>query len=245
MFGRKRLIQIGLLVGIIALLVLFPARVAYRWLAPPQIVVSGISGTLWNGHAAEAAVDGLYLHDVSWQFRLRDLFTAKIGYAVNAKFVSGFIEGDIAFGFGGNMRATDFRASLPIESIQPIAALTGARGMLSANFEELRLSDGLPVVANGSVVVSGLRLPLIHSDPIGGFKAELFTQESGISASIEDTAAVIDLAGSLQMSADGSYEFLAQLSPLESTPAAIREQLKFLGSANARGQHEMRLEGKL
>ena len=245
MFARMRLIKIGLLVGIIALLVLFPARVAYRWFAPPQIIMSGISGTLWNGHAAEASVDGLYLHDASWRFQFSALFTAKIGYAIDAKFVSGFIEGDIAIGFGGNMRATDFRASLPIDSIQSIAALTGARGMLSANFAELRLSDGLPVVANGSVEVSGLTLPMLHRDPIGGFKAELFTQDSGISASIEDTAAVIDLAGSLQLSADGSYEFLAQLSPLDSTPAAIREQLRFLGSANDRGQHEMRLEGKL
>lgn len=245
MFGRKRLIKIGLLVGVIGLLVLFPARVAYQWFAPQQIVVSGISGTVWNGHASEATIDGIYLHDVSWQYRLSDLLTARLGYSVNAKFVSGFIEGNIAVGFGGNLRAREFRANLPLESIQTLAAMTGARGMLSANFAELQLSGGLPSVADGSIEVSGLTLPMVHREPIGGFKAELFTQDSGISASIEDTAAVIDMAGSLQLSAGGKYEFLAQLGPLDSTPAPIREQLQFLGSPNDRGQHELRLEGQL
>jgi hypothetical protein len=29
------------------------------------------------------------------------------------------------------------------------------------------------------------------------------------------------------------------------TPAPVRQQLQFLGSANDRGQHELRLEGQL
>jgi general secretion pathway protein N len=245
MFDRKGLVKIGLLIGIIGLVALFPARIGYRWLAPPQVALNGISGTVWNGSAQEATADGLYLRNLSWRFRPMDLFTGKIGLALDSNFVAGSINGNFAFGFGGSIRATDFRATLPLDAIQSVAALAGARGTLTADFEELRISDGLPVVANGSVEVAGLTLPLVHRDPIGGFRAELFTQDAGISASIEDTAAVIDLAGSLQLTADGKYEFHAQLSPVDSTPTAIREQLRFLGSANDRGQHEIRLEGRL
>ena len=116
---------------------------------------------------------------------------------------------------------------------------------MSADIAELQIADGLPVVADGSLEVAGLVLPLVHREPIGGFKAEMITGDAGISASIEDTAAVIDLAGSLQLSADGAYEFYAQIGAVENTPAKLREQLRFLGSANDRGQHEMRLEGRL
>ena len=88
-------------------------------------------------------------------------------------------------------------------------------------------------------------LPLLSSDPLGGFKAEFSSQESGITASIEDTNAVIDLAGSLQIAPDGTYQLLAHLTGTDDTPAPIRQQLQFLGSANDRGQHELRLEGQL
>ena len=40
---------------IIGLLAVFPARVAYRWLAPPQLAMTGIEGSVWRGGAAAAA----------------------------------------------------------------------------------------------------------------------------------------------------------------------------------------------
>ncbi len=243
MFGRKRLINVGLFVGIVGLIILFPARVGYQWFVPPQVVMSGISGTIWSGQAREATIDGFYLRDLSWRFQPRHLFTARLGFAIESKFASGFAEGDIALGIG-SVRARNLRALIPLNAIQ-VAAMAGARGSLSAEIAELQISDGLPVVADGSLEVAGLVLPLVHREPIGGFKAEMITGDSGISASIEDTAAVIDLAGSLQLSADGAYEFYAQIGAVENTPTQIREQLRFLGSANDRGQHEMRLEGRL
>jgi hypothetical protein len=38
---------------------------------------------------------------------------------------------------------------------------------------------------------------------------------------------------------------VAQLAAKNNTPANIKQQLQYLGSANERGQHELRLEGKL
>lgn len=245
MVTRKRLIKVGLVVGVLGLIMLFPARVAYRWFAPPEVLLSGIEGTVWNGSAREASVDDFYLRDLHWQFRPLALFTAKIGYSLETKFASGFMEGDFAVGFGQNLKAKNVRAALPLESLQYMVPLAGARGSLSANLSALRIADGLPVEADGSVEIAGLALPLVHRDPIGGFKAEFFTQEAGISASIEDTAAVIDVAGSLQLGDDGTYQFLAQVGALDNTPPAIREQLRFLGSPNDRGRHELRLEGQL
>ena len=72
-----------------------------------------------------------------------------------------------------------------------------------------------------------------------------FTQDAGIVASVEDVDAVLEVAGSLTVSADRSYQFLAQLSANGKTAAPVRQQMQFLGSANDRGQHELRLEGVL
>jgi general secretion pathway protein N len=243
--GSSRLIKAGLLVFVIALVVSFPARVAYRWFAPAEFVASGISGSIWSGRAAEASAAGNYFRDLNWNIRLLDLLTAKLGYAVESKLSSGFVEGNIAVGFGGTLRATDVRATLPLASLQSVSGIAGMRGSATANFSRLEFVNGMPKSAQGVVEISGLTVPLVSSDPIGGFKAEFFSQESGIAGSLEDTNAVIDLAGSLQLTADGGYQLVAQLSATDQTPAAIRQQLQFLGPANDRGQHELRLEGKL
>lgn len=241
----KRLVKFGLVVCILGLVLLFPARVAYRWFAPAEFVASGISGTVWNGRAQEAMANGFYLRDLNWDLQALRLFTGRLAFGIDTKFASGFAEGNVAFGLGGSIYASDLSGALPLEAIQSIPPLRGTRGMLSLEFAQLEVSDGLPVVADGYLEIAGLSNPMLHREPIGGFRAEFFSEESGIAASIEDTAAVIDLAGSLQLSEDGTYQFLAQLSPIDSTPPAIREQLRFLGSANDRGQHELRLEGKL
>lgn len=244
MFGRKRLINIGLFVGIVGLVALFPARVGYQWFAPPQLVMSGISGTVWNGQAREATVDGFYLRDLDWRMRPLQLFTAKLGFSLESRFISGFVEGDFAIGIG-SVRASDLRATLPLEVLQSALMLPGVRGSVTADISEVQMRDGIPIVADGSLEVAGLTIPFVQRDPIGGFKADLFTTETGVSASIEDTAAVIDLAGSVQLANDGAYDLSAQIGVLENTPAQLREQLRFTGPVNDRGQHEIRLAGKL
>ena len=62
---------------------------------------------------------------------------------------------------------------------------------------------------------------------------------------IEDTAGVFDLAGSLNIYADGRYEFRGLVAANDRTSDKLRGQLRFLGSPNERGQHEIRLEGSL
>ena len=119
------------------------------------------------------------------------------------------------------------------------------QGILNIQFDRLQISDGLPVAALGAVEVSGLLLPLVSQTAIGGFRAEFFTRQDGVVASIEDTDAIFDLAGSLRITSDRNYQFLGQLAAKPETPPQVREQMRFLGSPNERGQYELRLEGQL
>ncbi len=243
--NRSQLIKIGVLTFIAGIILIFPARVAYQWFAPPGLSVSGISGSIWSGHAREADVSGVYLRDLHWRIRLLDLVTLKLGFAVGTTLEAGFIEGEIAFGLTGSVVARNISASLPLSALQNATNIRGLQGSLSVQFTVLELEAGIPVTADGVLEVSNLIAPLIDRNSIGGYKAEFFTQDSGITASVEDTDGVIDLAGSLQISADRSYQFVAQISAKPETPPGLRQQMQFLGSANERGQHELRVEGQL
>ena len=244
MKSQSRLLTIGLVTLVIGLVVFFPARIAYRWFLPDTISFAGISGSVWGGSAREASASGIYVKDLRWRMQPLALFTGDIEYSIKASLSSGFVDANIALGFGGDVTITELTSSLPLQLLEPSVAMPGLRGTVNAQFDRLVVEDGLPVMADGVIEVADLVVPMIYRASIGGYRAEFFTQDTGVMASVEDTDGVVDIAGSLQLSADRSYEFIAQIAPKSNTPASVREQMQYLGSANERGQHEMRLEGR-
>ena len=243
--SRKSLLVVGLLTFVAGLILLFPARVAYQWFAPDSVSLGGIQGSIWSGMAREANAGGFYLRDLRWRMRPLRLFTGKLGFGIEATPGSGFVEGDLALGLGGSVSITNLDASGSLQTFAGLLKMPGLKGNVSVQFERLQLRDGLPVAADGTVAVDGLVAPLIDPAPIGGYRMEFFTNEDGVAASVEDANGAFDLAGSLTVSADRSYVFLGKVAATEQTSEKLRGQLRFLGSPDARGQHEIRLEGSL
>jgi len=243
--SKRALLLLAALTLVVGLVVLFPARVAYQWAAPSNFVASGIHGTVWGGSADAAGSNGVYLRDVSWRMKPLGLITGKALYHVKASPASGFVEGNIGLSFGGSFVVSDLAASFPLTILSEALNITGLRGEASLEVERLKVRDGFPVTADGTLQLNNLVVPRISRDTIGGYRAEFFTQDSGVTASVEDTNGVVDLAGSLQVSDDRSYQFLGQVVATSETPANLQQQMKALGSANDRGQRELRLEGTL
>lgn len=223
----------------------FPARVAYRWFAPPALELSGISGSVWTGRAVGARAGGVILRDLEWKFRPLALFTGRLAYDVGAVPQNGFADATAGFGFGGTVELRKLQASVPLGVLQSVVGMPGLSGNVSLKFDRITLSGGIPVAADGVAEVAGLTAPLIDRGPIGGYKVEFFTQDSGVTATVEDTDGVVDLAGTLDLAPDRSYRFTGLLAPKPSTPERLRRQMQFLGTPNARGQYELRLEGAL
>jgi general secretion pathway protein N len=245
MLSLSRYVIIGVITLLLGLLIVFPARVANHWFTPAGVAISGIQGSIWRGHALEGEIGGIYVRNLNWQMRPWALFTGELAYSVEADAVSGFINGNVALGIGGSAAIRDLTASLSLQSMQSIVGMAGLGGTANLQFARLVFKDGIPVAADGTLEIANLVAPLIDRSSVGGFRAEFFTQESGIIASVEDTDAVVELAGSLSVSPDRTYQFIAQVAPKDTTPANLREQMRFLGTPNERGQYEMRLEGQL
>lgn len=242
---RARLLAVGCITVLVGLLSLFPARVAYQWFPAPTFNLAGISGSVWNGQASQMKSGSLYLQDLHWRIRPLSLFVGQLRYKIEGSPASGFIDGEVSLNLSGAVTASDLRGSMSLQPFGQLVGIRGLSGMLNGEFERLVIENGIPTAANGVFEVLNLIAPNIHRASIGGYRAEFFTQDTGVVASIEDTDGLIDVAGSLQLSADGTYRFVAQLAPKNNTPANVRQQLQLLGSANDRGQHELRLEGQL
>lgn len=238
------LFAVGAAIFAVALLVLFPARVAYHWFAPEGIRMSGIGGTVWDGTVAECRAGDLYLANLAWDFRPLALFTGKAGFAITADPAAGFVEGDVALAPGGAVHVSDLRARLPIAAVGS-GALAGIDGMLDLDLESLVLDDGLPVRGTGTIEVTNLVARQLSSAPIGDYRAEVTTVEDVIQAEIEDFSGMLDLVGTLELGPDGSYLLAGRVAPTAAAPAAVVQELSYLGSPDANGMRRFRLEGRL
>jgi hypothetical protein len=222
-----------------------PARVAVHWFAPSGVAIGDIRGSAWSGSAGEVSVAGIYLRDVQWEFSPLQLFTGVLGYQVNATPISGFVESEVSVGFSGALNLTDLKASLPLEIFAEFIGISGLQGSGSFQFDRLKIVDGMAVAADGTLKIADLLVPIVGRDSLGAYTVEFFTQNDGISASIEDNDGAVDLAGRLELRPDRSFEFVAEVIANSRTPEGVRRQLRFLGPANERGQQELRLEGIL
>lgn len=236
----------GLLAFLIGVLALLPARVVYQWFGPEELRLAGISGTVWSGRAAHASVSGWYVRNLEWRTRPWALMLGQAKAQIAGEPQAGFFDGTVGIGAGGRLTITAATASVSLASIAGALNQPGLSGGANLQVERLEIRDGLPVAATGRLVVDSLFAPTIYeAAPIGGYQAEFFTQEDGIAASVEDTDGVLDLAGSLTLTADRSYAFVARLAPKPGIDDGLRNRLRFLGNPDERGQYELRLEGQL
>jgi general secretion pathway protein N len=241
----RGLIATGVATTLLGLIIMLPARVAIGWFVPSEIAISGIHGSIWTGGANEAAVNGVYVRDVEWRVNPLHLITGKLASSISATPVGGFFEANISMSLSGRLILSDLSAAVPLGLFADAANVSGLQGNASLSFERVEIVEGLVVAADGTLRIADLVVPIVDGSSLGGYKADFFTQNNGIAASIEDTDGVLDLAGSLQVRTDRSFEFIAQVVAKPETSAGVRRQLQFLPPANDRGQQELRLEGIL
>jgi general secretion pathway protein N len=243
--GRKSLIAAGAAALLLGVVVLFPARVAYRWFAPPDLQLSGLSGTLWHGQAAEGSAAGVYLGQLQWRFRPWSLLLGKAAFSLAADPVSGFLETGLAVGAGGHVSFSSLDAALPLRALDKVLPVRGIEGSITLKFDSLVLEDGVPVEADGTLVLANLVVRTLSQAPLGDYRVVFQTGGNGIGGQLEEVSGVVDIAGTILLRRDRGYSITGQIAAMEGAPAAIGQQLQFLGSPDAQGRRSFRFEGQL
>ncbi|MDX1404038.1 MAG: type II secretion system protein N [Woeseiaceae bacterium] len=241
----KRLVIVGVTVFLAVLIVSFPARVAYDWFAPDALQLAGISGSVWSGSAAEAKTGDAYIRNISWRFSPMALLTGKLAFRTTSNPASGTMRVVVAISPSGTLTLTDLDGNLPLDLLHPALQQGGVRGDLALQFDSVVMRNGIPVAAEGIVTVNDFFVADLSASQLGDYRAEFQTNDDTIVGSVEDVSGVLDVAGTITLSPDRSYSFIGLVAPTPMTPPAVVNQLRYLGTANARGQHEFRFEGQL
>ena len=241
----KRYVFAGLLVLIVVLLVTFPARVAYQWFSPPDLQLSGISGSVWSGSAAEGLAGGAYIRDISWTLQPAALLSGKLAFDTLSRPASGTMDTRVAVGLDGSLTLSALKGSVPLDLVHPSFQQGGISGDLRLDFETLTLKSGVPVDVAGSVVISDFFARDLSAGAIGDFRADFQTVDGAISGVIDDLSGVLDVEGTITLSRDRTYSLVGDVATRPGAPPSIEQQLRFLGSPDDRGFRQFRFEGSL
>ena len=155
-------------------------------------------------------------------------FTGKAHYDISGTPVSGFFESEVTLSLGGTLTLSNLSASVPLQMFEEASNIAGLRGNASLQFERLELTAGRAAAMDGSVDIANLSVPILGDTSLGGYRAEFYTQNNGIVASVEDTDGVVDVAGSLQLNPDKTYAFRGQVVAKPNTPESLTNQLRYL-----------------
>lgn len=242
---RIRWIVIAASVLLVFITISFPAGLAYRWFSPPELRLNGIEGSIWNGAASEGAANNLYLRNVEWQFKPLNLFFGKLAFRAQGELAGGSINTDVAVSRGGAVTFSDVQGRVSLLAFQDSFQLQGFDGFIDFKFSRLKVVDGIPVEAVGSVSVENLSAQQLSSAPIGSFRANFRTDNEGISGEVSDEAGVLNIDGSIKLGSDRSYSIVGQVAARPQAPPRLQQQIQYLGSADAQGRREFRIEGQL
>ena len=208
--------------------------------------LGGISGTVWNGSATEGMAAGVYMRNLSWQLQPLSLLTATLAFETRFDPASGFMDADVALSPGGSIALTDINGTLPVDLFHDrIPPLRGIRGNVSLQLERVAIDDGVPTAIEGKVGVSELMAAALSRSPIGDYEAVFSTDADGIKGVVKDLSGVLAVDGVLRITADRAYSLVGQVAVRPGTPSAVVQQMELLGSADAEGNREFRIEGQL
>lgn len=241
----KRFIVAGILVFVVVLVVTFPARIAYRWFAPPDVALTGVTGSIWRGGAAEGLAAGAYLRDIRWRLRPASIFSGQLAFETSSNPGAGNLDAVVGIGFDRVLVLKDVAGDVPLDLVHPALSQNGVGGNLQIRFAELQILDGKLLAADGTVRIESLFVPALSAAPLGTFKAVVETSADGIAGTVDDEAGIVDIEGTISFHADGSYALLGNVAARPGAPPSIEEQLRFLGSPDARGMRPFRFEGTL
>lgn len=248
----KSLLPIGLLALVIGLIAFLPARVAATWLEAntPDITLSGVSGTLLDGHAQYLVTQGRVVEDVHWSLRPAKLLTGRFAALVQVSTDLGDISGTVAYTFWGDKQLSNIHGSASLGWLAKRAgyAFVPITGDLRVDIDSVSLSERwVPTAVVGQVQVANVYWQLMRPPlQIGSYSARLGHSEGQLKLTLTDSKGPLAIDGSaVFLPSSHTYTVEAQLRARAGADDRLKNLLGVLGQTDNGGWHNIRQHGQL
>jgi len=242
------LVILLLIVGGIVLWTL-PADVAYRhgakYLGP--VVLSGVRGTLWDGHADGISVFGRDLGEIDWRMAKSGLLRARMAADVRIQGTDVDAAGVVERADAGAFTVRDVRFRFPAEMLAPVVGIPDLSllGAVSGVISEATLRDGFLQSATGNARwseagVTG-QAEARFADILGEFAAQ---PDGGIAGTAhDDGTGTLVVNGTFHATVAG-FNAEALLRARNDDPQ-VQETLQHVGEPQPDGSSKLVIHGQM
>lgn len=246
------LLLAGLGAFVLTLIAQLPAAVAIGWLAPEGVRTSGVSGSIWHGHAREVTVHGLRLTETSWTLSILELLRARLGARVEARLGEGTLGGNAVFHASGGMHCTDCRFEGTVTTLRALMpTLNAMDGRLGIDLGQLEIEDGWPTRILGTAMLGEVTLPKLSLEATGkarpSFKIDISADpvpDTGlIEAMIVDAGGPVECSVRARLTPPGNYELKGRIRARSGAAEQLASAIAALGARAPDGSTEVSLSG--
>ncbi len=231
----------------------FPAGTALRWLAPPQVALNGIRGTVWTGSAAGGTIGGMPVQDVRWHVRPWTLLTGRLGANLEARLADGFLNTGITASTS-RVQFSDLRGGTSLAAVGLMLPVRGMHGQASVALSSLELENAWPTHILGELKLAALEIasfmPTGSSNdlvPLGDYTVTFGEAPArSIAARFVDNGGPLEVAGTLVANAAREYTFDALIKPRNSASKDLVDALSIMtADPDPDGRRRLTLTGSL
>lgn len=243
------LVALGVGAYLVFAVATLPATLVTSRLGGTGVNTAGVEGTVWKGRAQVVQVANSNLGSVSWDLHVLALFTARLRADVQLARIDGFARGVVTVSASGNVRLRNVTASLPLSALPAGGLPRGWMGTLNLKLADLAVEKGWPTVVNGTVEAVDLVGPPRKPANIGSYKLTFpdpaAKSTEGLAGALVDTAGPLQIAGTLLLKPDRSYQIDGLVATRPTTPRDVADALQILGPADAQGRRPFSLAGTM
>jgi general secretion pathway protein N len=250
------LVALGLGAYLVFVLATLPASLLASQVERHGLSTVATAGTVWDGRFVGLRAGSRVIGDVAWDLQPSALLLGRLAAHVDLVRSDGRATADVTAGLGGTVTLENATAALPFAALAELGAPRGWEGTLRADLERLVIDEGWIAAASGTLEARDVVGPARNPARLGSYRVTLpaggtASGEAGESqgalvGALEDLGdGPLEVAGTIRLSPDRTYQIDGLVSARESAPRSVVDSLRFLGNPDTQGKRPFSIAGSL
>jgi general secretion pathway protein N len=235
-----------LVIYFIFLIVKLPAvHVLSKIQLPKGVTLSGISGTIWDGHAQRAQAKGFPISDVNWSLSFFPLVMGGISVDIkagNIRDVSQIsVNGYVSFK-GQHLKVENLLAYVPAQlaiNLLPLPIPIEADGRFKIDLNEVDYENGCQTFTGKGQWLNANFTGLNGVIELGNFDADLSCQDGNVVLNVKQPNS-FGLTAKATFPVNMKFKIEGRFKPQASLPREVHQAAQLFGKADADGYHPIR-----
>ena len=238
--------SLGILVYLVFLIAKLPAVHVFSKLPlPADVKISGISGTIWNGHAQSAQINGLPILNLNWSLAFFPLLTGEISAEIKAGNVRDIeqvsVNGQVQFS-GERIQAEDTLVYVPTTLVMRLLTLpvpVDAEGRFKVQLQEIDYQAGCQAVIGSGQWLNAKYTGTAGVIDLGNFDAKLGCENKQIIIDVKPPNS-FGLTAKAKIPANMKFTIEGRFKPDANLPREVHQAAQFFGNVDSSGYYPIK-----